>query len=243
MTLCLEKLSVIQENKRILNNISTCFHQGECTVLTGRNGAGKTMLALHLMGLFSSYAGSITFNGNLISSQLKELHQSVAMVFQESDKLIIGQTVEEELKFTLENLNMMNIEERVHTTAAYFHLDTVLDRNPCELSAGERRKLAIAAALIADPLFIIFDEPFLSLDYPATQDFLTLLLTLQKEGKGILIITHEYQRVLAHAHRLLIMNQGSIVFDGNPEDGIEYFPKYGLQPAHSSYTTMSWLTS
>src|SRR5690606_6091161 len=100
---------------------------------------------------------------------------------------------------------------------------------PHALSGGEKRKLAIAGILAMKPKIIIFDEPFTGLDYPGVVQVLKQIVQLHKKGHTILLITHELEKVLAHANRLVIMHKGKLVEDGKPEDVIYRSENYGVR--------------
>ena len=87
------------------------------------------------------------------------------------------------------------------------------NRHPFSLSGGEKRRLAIAGMLAMDCEFLIFDEPFANLDYPSVCNVLESLVQLKSEGKTVLVITHELDKVLAYADRILILNEGMLVED------------------------------
>ena len=117
-------------------------------------------------------------------------------------------------------------------------------RSPHTLSGGEKRKLAIAGILAMKPKVIIFDEPFTGLDYPGVVQVLKQIVKLHNMGHTILLITHELEKVLAHADRLVIMHKGKLVEDGKPEDVIYHSENYGVRmPLNDGQkvATLTWL--
>ena len=104
------------------------------------------------------------------------------------------------------------------------------EANARTLSGGEKRRLAVASVLALEPEIIIFDEPFANLDWLSVKQLCNLLLELKNQGKTIILLTHEIEKILALANRFLILYKGEIVFDGNPETGLkENLENYGIK--------------
>jgi biotin transport system ATP-binding protein len=112
------------------------------------------------------------------------------------------------------------------------------------LSGGEKRRLAIAGILAMNPQVIVFDEPFASLDYPGVQQVLRHILDLHRCGRTILIVTHDLEKIIAHADRLIIMQSGQIVKDDFPHNILPEVEQFGVrQPcdARLGVELRSWL--
>jgi len=123
-------------------------------------------------------------------------------------------------------------------------LSSLAERRPYELSGGEKRKLAIAGVLAMHPDIIIFDEPFTGLDYFGVTQVLKELINLHELKKTIIVITHDLEKVIAHADRLIVLEKGQIVLDGIPEEVIQEVEKYGIRIPHGidrDVKTMTWL--
>jgi biotin transport system ATP-binding protein len=117
-------------------------------------------------------------------------------------------------------------------------------QSPHLLSGGEKRRLAIAGILAMAPRVIAFDEPFASLDYPGVKQVLKQILALHQSGHTILVVTHDLEKVIAHADRLIIMQKGKIVKDGVPADIVTAVETYGVRVPCASLLGMevqSWL--
>ena len=108
-------------------------------------------------------------------------------------------------------------------------LSDLSSQSPHTLSGGQKRKLAVAGVLAMKPNIIMFDEPFTGLDYPGVVQVLQQLVKLHKAGHTIILVTHELEKVLAHADRLVIIHKGELVEDGKPEDVISRAENYGLR--------------
>ena len=96
-------------------------------------------------------------------------------------------------------------------------------------SGGEKRRLAVASSLVSDPELVILDEPFNDLDWRGASDLIDVLLALRAVGTGILVLTHDLEKCLAHADRLVVMDQGTIVRDGTPAGLWDELPALGLR--------------
>ena len=113
------------------------------------------------------------------------------------------------------------------------------EANARTLSGGEKRRLAVASVLALEPEIIIFDEPFANLDWLSVKQLCNLLLELKNQGKTIILLTHEIEKILGIATRFLILSKGNLVFDGSPKDGIKTdLEKYGIKNPLVEYKTV-----
>ncbi len=229
-----------------IQDISLKINKGEFVVIAGANGSGKTVFARHLNGLLKPTKGSVLIDGKPITENIIEARRKVGLVFQNPDSQIVGQTVAEDVAFGPENLNLPanQVKAVVKETLEAVGLSRFSTRSPHTLSGGEKRKLAIAGILAMKPKVIIFDEPFTGLDYPGVVQVLKQIVKLHNMGHTILLITHELEKVLAHADRLVIMHKGKLVEDGKPEDVIYHSENYGVRmPLNDGQkvATLTWL--
>ena len=111
------------------------------------------------------------------------------------------------------------------------------------LSGGEKRKLAIAGVLAMEPELLVLDEPFAGLDLPGVQMILRAITTLHAQGKTIMVITHDIEKVLAHATRLIILDRGKLVRNGTPAEVAPDLPQFGVRgiPAGKPLESVTWL--
>ena len=214
-----------------LKEINLSILQEQFVVLTGANGSGKTIFLRHLNGLILPTKGKILLNGQNILKNITETRKQIGLIFQDPDSQIVGQTVFEDVSFGPENLKLPRneINTRVKESLERVGLTELSKRDPYTLSGGQKRKLAIAGILAMKPKIIMFDEPFIGLDYPGVVQVLKQIISLNKNGHTIILVTHDLAKVLAHAHRLIIMAKGTIVQDGRPEEIIEYTEKYQVK--------------
>ena len=191
--------------------------------------------------------GTVLLEGRPITDDLTSVRKKVGLIFQNSDNQIVGQTIREDVAFGPENLRLPRpeIENRVQKALEAVGLNDIPDHPPHTLSGGQKRKLAIAGILAMNPEIIVFDEPFTGLDYPGVLQVLTQIVTLHQKGHTIILVTHELEKVLAHASRLIIMEKGQIVQDGHPNHLIETLETYGIRRPFGkdrSIETMTWLS-
>lgn len=215
-----------------LDRINLRISAGSFVVLAGPNGSGKTTLIRHLNGLLKPTAGSVKVAGVSVQEDLLRARRLVGMMFQDADSQIVGETVYADVAFGPENLRLAHdqIEERVARALDVVGLKEFCDQRPHLLSGGEKRRLAIAGILAMEPKVIVFDEPFASLDYPGVKQVLKHILRLHQTGQTIIVITHDLEKVFAHADRLLIMQKGKLVRDGLPDEIVGEIESFGVRP-------------
>lgn len=229
-----------------LEAVDLRLSSGEFVVVAGPNGAGKTLLMRHLVGLVEPTTGRVTLDGVDIRQRLPEVRRRVGLVFQDSGAQIVGLTVGEEVAFGPRNLGWSR--ERV-STAGWEALGAVglagREGEVCaHLSGGEKRRLAIAGVLACEPDLLVLDEPFTGLDLPAIQAVLASLVNLHRRGKGVVLLTHELDKCLALAQRLVLMADRRVVADGTPEALWDRIPEVKThRPAGGveRLKEMSWL--
>lgn len=214
-----------------IEGINLKVEAGEFLVIAGPNGSGKTVFARHLNGLLKPTRGRVLLDGEPITKNIITARQKVGLVFQDPESQILGQTVAEDVAFGPENLNLpaAQVAAAVKESLAAVGLSPFAARSPHALSGGEKRKLAIAGILAMKPKIIVFDEPFTGLDYPGVVQVLKEIVRLHQTGHTILLITHELEKVLAHADRLVVLERGRLVEDGKPESVIYRVGNYGLR--------------
>jgi biotin transport system ATP-binding protein len=183
----------------------------------------------------------VSVQENLIQSRVL-----VGMVFQDADSQIVGETVREDVAFGPENLRLerVEIDRRVDEALSATGLMHLADKRPHLLSGGEKRRLAIAGILAMRPRVIVFDEPFANLDYPGVRQVLDQILRLHRAGGTIIVTTHDLEKVLAHADRLIFMHGGRIEGDGPPPALVGRAESFGVRSpraVHLGVEALSWL--
>jgi biotin transport system ATP-binding protein len=216
------------------------FHvaEGECLLLAGRNGSGKTLLARHLVGLTRPSHGELFFKDRPLKDSMPLLRRSVGFVFQDTDSQILGQTVAEDVAFGPSNLGFdrEEIADRVKASLEISGLAGKEERRPETLSGGEKRRLAIAGVLAMEPECLILDEPFANLDFESVQEVLKICEVLKRNGIAVMVVTHELEKIFVLADRMVVLDGGKKVFDQAPHDAEpDFFSIHGLACPYSGY--------
>jgi len=231
----------------ILNNINLKISKGEFVIIAGNNGSGKTVLIRHFNGLYKSTKNNIFYDGKPIYKNILEVRIKIGMVFQDADTQILGQTVYDDVAFGLENLKVKRaeIDKIVPELLSAVGLKGYENRNPSFLSGGEKKRVIIAGILAMKPEMIVFDEPFTGLDYPGVKQILSQMLRLHKKGHSIIVVTHDLDKILAHAERIIVLDKGSIRIDMKLDMLSDEIPKelykLNIKIPNGKKTQMSWL--
>jgi biotin transport system ATP-binding protein len=168
------------------------------------------------------------------------------MVFQDADTQIVGQTVAEDAAFGPENLGLdpAAVDHRVQEALAAVGLERAAHQAPHLLSGGEKRRLAIAGVLAMAPEAIAFDEPFSNLDYAGVRQVLAQMAALHQQGRTLVVTTHDLEKVVAHADRLVVLHRGAAVAVDTPAVLFPELERYGIRPPcafHFGQEVTSWL--
>ncbi len=230
-----------------LQDISFMIDKGEFVVISGKNGSGKTVLLRVLNGLIKPTTGYISIKGVSVTDNPYEARRQLGLVFQQADSQIVGQTVSKDIAFGLENIGLSKDEVtlRVAQTLEITDLSKHAHQRPRTLSGGEKRRLTIAGVVAMAPNIIALDEPFTNLDYPGVLQVLKQLIQLKEMGHTIIVVTHDLEKVLAHASRLILMDNGSIVANGTPLEALPVAKDCGVRMTHEPTSDrireMTWL--
>ncbi|MDL2321323.1 energy-coupling factor ABC transporter ATP-binding protein [Desulfosarcina sp. OttesenSCG-928-B08] len=213
-----------------LDQVNLDIAAGELVVLAGANGSGKTTLLRHLNGLLLPQSGDVEVNGVSVKKNPKAAREIVGMVFQDADSQIVGETVYDDAAFGPENLKLdrQTIDERVRKALSVVGLLEMADKPSWGLSGGQKRRLAIAGVLAMNPAVIVMDEPFSNLDYPSLCQVRDQILALHQNGRTLVIATHELEKIIQYAGRLVVMEKGRVVRDGAPQDMAGNLEPYGI---------------
>lgn len=200
-----------------LCGLSLTIAAGDFVALVGQNGSGKTTLAKHFNGLLRPTQGGVFLDGKDISgTPVSHLARSVGYVFQNPDHQIFNATTRQELAAGPGHLGLSKaeIDRRVDEALDLFRLAAYADRQPALLSFGLRRKISIAAVYTMQTPILILDEPTAGLDHKSITELMQLLLHLHRQGRTIILITHDMRVVAEYAPRCLVLQQGQcLAFD------------------------------
>lgn len=214
-----EKLNFEYERGyKILKDLSFKLHKGEIMTVMGENGAGKSTLFKIIAGMINKYKGKIFIdNKNIKSSKLKERIKKIGYLSQNPNNYFGRKTVFEEVAYTLKNIGEYE-EERVNQVMEILNINHLKDKNPRDLSGGEKQRVAIACTLITDPEILILDEPTRGMDAEAKENLGGIIKSLAEGGKSIVIITHDSDFAGNHSHSIMLMFNGEIVANGSAMD-------------------------
>ena len=205
-----------------LNGVNFALHPGETVALFGANGSGKTTFVLHLNGILQG-KGSVTVCGTHVSKEtLPAVRSKIGMVFQDSDEQLFMPTVLEDVAFGPLNLGWLPDQavQKAKSVLEQVGMDHALGKAPYHLSAGEKKRVALAGVLAMDPEILVLDEPNTFLDPPAQRNLLHLLKNLPQAK---LIVTHNTDFAAALASRAVFFEKGKLVGDGPVDEIVQRF--------------------
>ncbi|MBP5283419.1 MAG: ABC transporter ATP-binding protein [Treponema sp.] len=216
-------------------DVSFSIESGSLTVIGGANGSGKSVLMNIISGLMKPSSGKLT------------VESKPGLVFQDAATQILGETPREDVEVSVKNIKTPKAQVKAETENALKAVSLLEKADfPAEfLSGGEKRRLAVAAILAMKRNIIIFDEPYANLDYPGVTDVNRLISELHSQGKTIIILTHEIEKCLAISDHFIILRNGSLVFDGTPQQALELdLTFWGIRNPLRKYNTLEdlvWL--
>jgi polar amino acid transport system ATP-binding protein len=207
----------------VLKGIDLKVETGEVVVVIGPSGSGKSTLLRCLNRLEEPSSGDIVFEGLSIlddeNNDINKLRQKMGMVFQQFNLFNHMDVME---NITLAPIKLKNLKQAEAVSVARDLLDKVglLEKEkayPAQLSGGQQQRIAIARALVMSPDVMLFDEPTSALDPEMVGDVLKVMKDLAAEGMTMIIVTHEMSFARDVADRVLIMDEGIIIEEGNPQ--------------------------
>lgn len=207
-----------------LKDINLEIRQGEFVAVIGHTGSGKSTLMQHLNGLLKPAAGQVLVDGidiNVKGTQAKQARLRVGMVFQYPEHQLFEETIAADIAFGPRNLGLPEeeIDSRVRAAMEFAGLDydKFAARSPFQLSGGQMRRVAIAGVIALKPEYLVLDEPSAGLDPRGRDEILNQVANLHKNtGVTVILVSHSMEEVARLADRLLVMNQGDVVLDGEP---------------------------
>ena len=207
-----------------LKNVNITIQDGEFIGIIGHTGSGKSTLIQHMNGLIKATSGGIYFHGQDIYDEdfdMKELRSRVGLVFQYPEHQLFETTIFDDVCFGPKNLGL---DKKTVELRAYEALRNVGFPNelfyqpPFDLSGGQKRRVAIAGVLAMKPEVLILDEPTAGLDPAGRDEILGMISKMHKElGITVILVSHSMEDVAKYVDRIIVMNQGSVMYDGAPK--------------------------
>ncbi len=198
-----------------LKDINLHIEEGEYYVILGLSGAGKSILLECIAGLQKPDNGKIYLDHEDITNQ-KIQKRSVGYVFQDH-AVFPHLNVFENIAYSIKRkFSKQKVKDKVIEIAEIVNITHLLKRDPKTLSGGESQRVALARTLIRDPKCILLDEPFASLDVQLRDDLRSLFRKINRMGKTIIHVTHDYEESVTLAHKIAVFHKGKIVQNGKP---------------------------
>ena len=206
---------------KALDDVSLSIADGQCVLIAGANGSGKSLLMKLIAKLEKPTKGSI------------ETSEDVGLVFQDADAQILADTPLEDVMFGLRRSKKLSKEEAKATALkalAEVGLSEKANSPSHFLSGGEKRRLAVASVMALGRRILILDEVYSNLDYPGVKSVNSLIERLKKEGLTIIILSHELEKCIDLCDRFIVLDKGKLVFDGKTSQALEQdLEKWGIR--------------
>lgn len=225
------------KGQHVLEDLTFALPQGSLTCLAGRNGSGKSTLLGLLAGLFAPTGGQLTVAGWDNPGGAKQLRGAVRLVLQEAELQCLGATVGEDLLLGQGDADPTLFAEQARDMAARLHLTAQWDQPVHTLSHGQKRKCAIAGALLAAPSILLLDEPTSGLDHPAILELRDILQANQAAGITQVVATHDLEPLIDLCQGVLALREGRLVCHAPPGEAMQSLIELGMRPP------CSWRTS
>lgn len=205
-----------------LNDLNLSIKEGEFVAILGHNGSGKSTLAKLLNGQIFPTKGDILICGMNTKDEKKiwDIREKCSMVFQNPDNQMVATTVENEVAFGPENLQVKNPElrERVEEAIKLVGMQDYVKRSPSALSGGQKQRVSIAGVIAMLSDCIIFDEPTAMLDPQGRNDVMDIIQTLNKKYKKTVVHITHYMEEAALADRIIVLNKGEKALEGSARE-------------------------
>ena len=223
--LVVEDLEKNYNTKKVVKNISVNVKSGEVVGLLGPNGAGKTTAFYMIVGLISCRRGRVSIDDNNLTNLPMHHRAKIGLSYLPQEASIFRKlTVEQNIIAVLQaqpSLKTIDIEEKLEDLLTQMNINDLRTSLGISLSGGERRRVEIARALATTPKFILLDEPFAGVDPISVIDIQRTIRDLAQQEIGILITDHNVRETLGICTRAYIMNQGSVITSGTPQQILE----------------------
>jgi len=211
--------------RKVVKSLSLEIKSGEVVGLLGPNGAGKTTAFYMIVGLVAADSGTILLDGKDLTAQPMHRRAKLGVGYLPQEASIFRKlTVEQNILAILEvrgDLDQAGREQELENLLEELHIGHVRGNIGISLSGGERRRVEIARALAANPLFVLLDEPFAGVDPISVLDIQRIIKHLSKREIGVLITDHNVRETLGICERAYILSDGSLIASGSPDQILE----------------------
>lgn len=213
-----------EEGSPVLEGIDLRIEQGDFLGIAGHTGSGKSTLTQLMNALLVPTSGRVLVDGidTALRKQRREVRRRVGLVFQYPESQLFATTVAEDLAFGPKNLGLdaAEVERRCREALAHvgFSYDDVAQRNPFDLSGGQRRRVALAGVLAMEPQVLVLDEPAAGMDPQTNREICGYLRKLNEGGMTIVLVSHSMEELAALCRQVIVMDGGKIVLQGSPAE-------------------------
>ena len=223
--LSVQDISKSYKRRNVVKSLSLEIKSGQVVGLLGPNGAGKTTAFYMIVGLIAADSGKILLDGKDLTAQPMHRRARLGLGYLPQEASIFRKlTVEENILAILENrddLDQAGREKELENLLDELHVAHVRSSLGISLSGGERRRVEIARALAANPLFVLLDEPFAGVDPISVLDIQRIIRHLCERGIGVLITDHNVRETLGICQHAYILSDGSLIAAGSAQDILE----------------------
>lgn len=209
-----------EDGTQALKGINLDIKKNARVAILGPNGAGKSTLLLHFNALNLPQTGKVLVENLEVSKKTEKIIRTkVGMVFQDPDDQIFSMTVREDVSFGPLNMGLSPEEVlvRVEFALRAVRIEDLAEKAPYHLSYGQKKRVAIAGVLAMSPNIIILDEPFAYLDPQGKKGLLQILEELSREGKTVVIATHDVDLAAEWADRIVVIQEGKVLAEGDKD--------------------------
>lgn len=228
-----------ETSRPALENINLTINEGDFVLIVGPSGCGKSTILRTINGLIPNFYGGkikgqvLVKNKNIKDISKKELFETVGFIFQDPEKQSVYNTIEREIAFGMENLNMdiTRMKKNIAEVSNLFNLDFIKEKSINNISGGERQKVEIASVVAMDPEVILLDEPTSQLDPISADEILNAINKLNKDmGKTIILVEQRLDKSFDMADKILIMQDGRIINEIGKDEINIYIEKINFLP-------------
>lgn len=240
--LTVENLNKTIGKEKLLSNISFSVEKGSINLIAGPNGSGKSLLLKCLKGIEKIDSGKISYCGEEKKKRGDRMNL-FGLVMQDTSLQIVGQTVNKDIRFGLENQNRKvdEIERITEEMLSLFSLKEIENKDPNILSGGERRRLSIAGVLAMQAEVLLLDEPLANLDYPSVLMVLKTLRKLKEKNITTLIVSHEAEKLLSLTDNTILLKEGRVVGWGKSISMIDKIKENSVYLPNLPFEEITWL--
>lgn len=235
MSIILDKVNCVYEQGTpremyALKDINLEIGDGQFIGVIGHTGSGKSTLIQHMNGLLHATSGSIYYNGEDIYADgysMRGLRSKVGLVFQYPEHQLFETTILADVCFGPMNQGLDKNEAELRAFEALHSVgipEELFDQSPFDLSGGQKRRVAIAGVLAMRPEMLILDEPTAGLDPKGRDEILDQIAKLHAENHiTVILVSHSMEDVAKYVERIIVMNQGSVMYDGAPKEVFRHY--------------------